>query len=101
MKQVEPLESPEEFVDWVEDQIDSDPLLQELHEFHGYIREDGLDPGTRLGYRKKIRDELNADGYLEEYDEALSESADSALKKYREFLEGSDNADESTNEVDE
>lgn len=86
---------------WIDGQVGEDPKGQELYEFHGYIREDGLDPGTRLGYRKKIRDELNEDGYLEEYDEALSDSADSALKKYREFLEGSDNADESTNEVDE
>jgi hypothetical protein len=79
---------------WIDEQLGDDPKAEELYEFHGYIRENGLDPGTRLGYRKKVRDELNEDGYLEEYDEALPEDADSALKKYREFLQGSDNVDE-------
>lgn len=75
---------------WKENQMGDDPKAQKLYEFHSYIREDGLDTGTRLGYRRKLSDELDEDGYLEDYDKAVSEDSDSALKKYREFLENGD-----------
>lgn len=83
---------------WIDQQVGDDPKGQELYEFHSYIREEGLDAGTRLGYRKHVRDQLNEDGYLEEYKEDPEEHDTSALKKYREFLDGPDNVDESESE---
>ena len=82
------IESAEDdFESWINQQTQDDPKRQELYEFHGYIRENGLDTGTRLGYRRNLSGELNDDGYLEDYDEVLEDDADSSLKKYREFLE--------------
>lgn len=80
----------EEFEYWLENQLGDDSKAWELYEFHGYLREDGIATGTRLGYQRKIRRELDEDGYFEEYDEAFDEDADSALKKYAEFLENRD-----------
>ena len=93
MKQVEPLESPEKFVDWAEDQIDSDPLQQELHEFHGYLRDDNIDSGTILGYLRAAFAFIDAEGEVIDDPEECA-----ALRKYREFRDCADNATDGDSE---
>lgn len=93
MKQVEPLQHPEEFIDWAEDQIDSQPLHEELHEFHGYLRDENISSGTIIGYLRAAFAFIDAEG------EVIDDPEESAaLRKYREFQ---DTADESVDEVDE
>ncbi|WP_339105932.1 hypothetical protein [Haloterrigena salinisoli] len=54
----------DEFEYWLERQLGADPKAQKLYKFHGYLHSDGIDTGTRLGYQRKVRDELNEGGSL-------------------------------------
>ena len=81
MKQVQPLDAEKEFLQRVENEIGDSPLLQELHDFHGYLRDSDLGSGTIIGYLRKAYRFLNEDGQLKE----LADDDSSAVKKYREY----------------
>ena len=81
MKQVRALDAEEEFLDRVEQEIGDSPLLQELHDFHGYLRDSDLGSGTIVGYLRRMYRNLNEDRQLKD----LVDEDSSAVKKYREY----------------
>ena len=83
MKQVQPLNAEEEFLRRVENEIGDSALLQELHDFHGYLRDSGIGSGTIIGYLRKMYRNLDEDGELK----ATADEDCSAVKKYREYRE--------------
>jgi hypothetical protein len=92
--QVQPLDAEEEFLQRVEQEIGDSPLLQELHDFHGYLRDSDLDSGTIVGYLREMYRNLDENGDLK----ATADPDSSAVKKYREYQ---DSVEETDEEVDE
>lgn len=79
MKQVEAYNTPEQFLDHVEQEI-SNRKHRELHDFHGYLRDQDMDSGTILGYLRKADRFIGKDGGL------VNNPADStALCVYKEY----------------
>ena len=81
MKQVQSLDADEEFLRRVESEIGDSPLLQELHDFHGYLRSSSIGSGTIVGYLRKMYRELDEDGELK----STADRDSSAVKKYLEY----------------
>jgi hypothetical protein len=94
VKQVQPLDAEEEFFRRVENEIGGCALLQELHDFHGYLRDSDLGSGTIVGYLRKMYRNLNEEGQLKE----LADEESNAVKKYREYR---DYIEETDDEVDD
>ena len=81
MKQVPALDAEEEFLQRVEQEIGDSPLFQELHDFHGYLRDSDIGSGTIVGYLRKMYRNLDENGDLK----ATADPDSSAVKKYREY----------------
>jgi len=81
VKQVQPLDDDEEFLRRVKDEIGGCALFQELHDFHGYLRDSDLGSGTIVGYLRKMYRNLDENGDLK----ATADPDSSAVKKYREY----------------
>ena len=94
MKQVQPLDAEEEFLERVEQEVGDSPLLQELHDFHGYLRDRDLGSGTIVGYLRKLYRNLDENGDLK----ATADPDSSAVKKYREYR---DSIETSTDEAND
>ena len=94
MKQVEPFDAEKEFLLRVEQEIGDSPLLQELHDFHRYLRDSDLGSGTIVGYLRKMYRNLDEDRQLKD----PVDDDSSAVKKYREYR---DSIEETDDEVDE
>jgi hypothetical protein len=91
VKQVPPLDAEKEFLQRVENEIGDNPLLQELHDFHGYLRDSDIGSGTIIGYLRKMYRNLDENGDLK----ASADPDSSAVKKYCEYR---DSVDESESE---
>ena len=81
MKQVQPLDAEKDFLRRVKDEIGGCALFQELHDFHGYLRDSDLGSGTIVGYLRKMYRNLDENGDLK----ATADMDSSAVKKYREY----------------
>jgi len=66
VKQVEPFDAEKEFLLRVEQEIGDSPLLQELHDFHRYLRDSDLGSGTIVGYLRKMYRNLDEDRQLKD-----------------------------------